>query len=111
MTIPQRGIWKNGVLVDVLHEHQIRQSITAVAKFMTPPAAILTPPNKVHGNSHVPSHIPGLKRKPPLRPVRASSASDAQTNATRSQKRFIPGTASASAPSAVSAGRSAVKGK
>src|SRR5260370_301520 len=111
MTIPQRGVWKNSVLMNVVPEHQLRQPIRAVQKYMTLPAAMLEPPNKVHENSHIPSHLPGLKKPPGLRPPRASAASDVQTAITRSQKRFIPGTASASAPSAISAGRSAVKGR
>jgi hypothetical protein len=111
MTIPQRGVWKNSVLKNVVPEHQLRQPIRGVDRFITLPAALLTPPNKVHENSHIPSHLPGLKTPPGLRPARASAASDVQTDITRSQKRFIPGTASASAPSAISAGRSAAKGR
>lgn len=112
MTIPQRGIWKNSVLHNVLQEHQLKQTnVTALDRFLATPAGLLIPPNKVHGNSHIPSHLPGVKKAPPPRAPRATANSDAQTMDTRTQKRFIPGTASASAPSAVSAGRSAVKGK
>jgi len=110
MTIPQRGIWKNGVLKMVLQEHQIRQHVGSLQKFITNPVAVLTPPKDVHSNSHTPSSLPGMTRPGPRAP-RATSASDVQTAITRSQQRFIPGTASASAPSAISAGRSAVKGR
>jgi hypothetical protein len=110
MTIPQRGLWKNGVLHGVLQEHQIRQSITAVNKIVTRPAAIPNPPNTTHLNSHVPAPLPGSKRRQqPVNHMPTANAKDsaAVTHATRNQRSFIAGTASAVAPSATAAAKAA----
>lgn len=99
MTLPMRGVWRNSRLNNVLTQHgQVAQKNTGSKLFVTP-AAIPDPPNKTHLNAHVASSIPGKlsSQQPKLNAPTATASSDKQTQATRSQKRFIPGTASASA--------------
>ena len=72
---------------------------------------ITEPPNMVHTNSHVAAPIPGSRKQqqPKPRPVPGlGKNSDVQTEQSRYQQRFIPGTASAAAPAVISVSQSAV---
>ena len=99
MTLPQRGIWKNSVLRNVLHEHQIRTKIQSVGKNDSRiPSATVIPPDTVHANSHIPAALPGSRSRQQVktRPLTYSpNSANAQIDRTRSVQKFIPGTASA----------------
>lgn len=109
MTLPQRGIWKNSVLHNVLAEHQVRTKIQSVGKHDgTVPTAQAMPPDTVHANAHVPQALPGSKGRQQVktRPLTYSpKLASPQTDRARNNQKFIPGTASATSSTITNSAR------